>query len=546
MATVPRLDGPTVAPTARPSRMGALESYGLDQRPAQAIAAGIADIGEAVAREAERMDEIRANEEEAGLLADANKLWSDPAQGYGNLRGTKAIEGMDRFQDQLRQAVSKREGALKTPRQRALYQRSADRVMREMQSRSLAHASREQEASDKMSHDALMAADSNSLALAARGGDAKAVDELVTVMADRVATFADRQGARPEVIAGARAAVVSSARALQVEQLANAKDIEGARAAFARYGDVMGTQDRENAQNVVKEADDQVRGQQAEDRIMAQYGDDRAAAEAAARREPSDIRDDVVNRVAARLRRDAETKKQFEDDQLDGWLATVTASGRVESLSASDIAAAKKQRGAWPALLAAAKAIQSGSEPETDWGVWTNFMAMMPEDIAKMNPARDLRPYLSDGLYAQALSTIASVKGTGGRRDPEAAMVDAQDTDKIIRQSAQDAGIATLDAKGKYSSDESLALQRIMGQAYQALENARAKKKAALTPTERRATIREVFDYYALERAGSGRPAFPALTPEDVVLQRATRWEELVSGGMTAAAASAQVLRELP
>ena len=558
MPTIPVLSNTTVRATPEQSRLRPLEAYGADTRATQAVAGALGNVAGIVERERARMDEVRTNEAEVEYARAIDAAWADPSSGLMHQRGRNAIEGLDPFNDRLRTSLSEVEATLSTDRQRALFQARAIKLANDAQARAKAHVGSEIRRSDEMTFDALNARDVNDIAVTA--GDVARVTETLRGMNHRITQFGDRNGWTPEAVEQARAKATSAGRLRQVTALTDAEspDVEAARSVIEAHGDQFSADDREKATRSVQGADLRKRGQEAEDRIMAAHGDDEAAALAAARKEPSAIRDDAVSRVKARFAEKDRIRADEDSALVDREMERLERTGRITKDSGWDEAA--RVKGLRGALEAREAQLQSGRKPETNWDVYDRFMLSSEEELAAMNPAT-LRPYLSESLYKQAVDIIAEARGTGGKGTLLRAEVGRRDD--LVRQMGEQAGLIERDrTTGTFKGDNAAELDHLTIRAGNAIEAKATELNRPLTPPEQTAAIREAMDWEILTASASsrdkgqyGQSVAPLTTPralaippssEELRLARRARWNELVNAGILPDVATARVMKELP
>lgn len=572
MPVIPRSPGPRVASTPEPSRQRPLAAYdGADSRGAQAVAGAVTQVAGVIERERVRLDEIRANEQEAGLLADVNTLWSDPKDGFTAKRGTDAVTGLDGFRDRLRLAISKRESTLSTDRQRALFRRSADRVQRELDGRAMAYVSDEVRRVDQQSHEALVAADRDAIAKAARVGDSAAVDARVAQLSERISLYGDRTGAAPEAIQRAREEAVSNARLVQIAGLADA-DPDRAAEALATHKDRLTAKDYEAARELVEQGSLTLRSQRERDRILAAHPDDERAALSAARALEGELEDRTVQRVTAHF---AERRRlrQEEDRTFSGAVAaTVEQTGSVDGLTAQQVARAKAIPGLWRSLTMRAKQVASGENAVTDWAWYEKYVNLSDDELRAANPA-EYRPHLSDSDYKAFLDRKATVQGTGGRGQRDRGLTPSEvfsETLAMARRSGLVAEQVRTAADLNKNTGAKATFLRLHDAINADLSTAIEQKGAPLTEAETRTVIQAVFDDAVMRTAGfnkvvpraslaegagfreltdrerAERAPVRSLPPARAGESRRDRYLTLIDAGLTEAEAEAQVRAERP
>lgn len=511
MPVIPSLGTPTVRPQPVASRMGALESYGVDQRATQAVAGGLADVAAAHEREVQRFDEIRANEAEAALTSQATELWT----GYANQRGTHAVEGLDSFRDTLTRRIREQEGGLATERQKLLFRSRADRIAQDLDGRAQAHAAGEVRAVDEASHRALLDADRE--AILNRPGDA---DATIARAVDRLALYGDRNGMPHVEIEQARTELRSNLRLAQTLALANTGTETGiaqASAILKDHGDQFTFEDRKTARKVVGGAQEQQGITRTAERILRSAGDDQQKAEAMLAEVPLEHRGDVRKLVKAEFDARDEAKTRQENVTYEAAATKVdqgtapTARQRVGEPIWQSLTAAHKDALDRRVEQAAGKTIANGADAR----VWQQFYLMPAADLAKLSPADfDVRYYsrLDPAHQDRALELYKKAQGdpTGAGHVGAGIMTDQQLLSRMFAQVFQ--MDPTVKASAKAFSDyeyqvnlrvlaESNHLKRPLGDAEKQTLMLEVARKMTAVPVA--ATERNARGWSAVEAVGN-------------------------------------------
>jgi hypothetical protein len=406
---VPRLRRPQVrrspAPSALPPSNAALGVAGTLGAAAQVVGM--------IERQRMELDEIRANDADLKYRARVDGILLDPKDGLLQQAGTKAIEAFDGYEDRIEQARSEVEAELTSDRQRLLFSRQAERIAVDAGRRAQAHVGQEVRRLDEQTHSALVSQELDTVARLTRAGDAAGVDAAIARQRERVVLFGDRNGLAPDAIAQAKVEAVSHARSLQIATLIDTERVPAARELFAQHADALTAKDRAALEKELEQGGIRERAQKAEDRIMAAAAGDAAAARRAAREEPSEIRDEVVQRVNARLREADDERQAAEKKLFDEALATVERTGSVAGIPTSQWTALAEVRGAREALTSRARQVAEGIEPVQKWDRWAAFLKSTPAELAKLDPMRDLRPHLDNSHFDRALAIVTEAKGGG-------------------------------------------------------------------------------------------------------------------------------------
>jgi hypothetical protein len=235
--------------------------------------------------------------------------------------------------------------------------------------------------------------------------------------------------------------VVSRARMTEMQALVDSGRADAAANVLAQYGDTLTAEDRAKATDWVQTAQKTLRAQSAEDRIMGAYGDRPAEARAAARQEPPEIRDDVVRRVNNRLAEIEQERRVEENNITDQAFTTLEQRGYNALQSNTTLwAQTATVRGLRSSLQARAEQQASGTEPETNWGLWAELATTAqnnPQELLKPEyaPIR-MRPYLSNTEYKQYVTMHAKAQ----RGDNDAVRFTGQamtSTNDLILQEGQ-------------------------------------------------------------------------------------------------------------
>lgn len=420
MATIPRLNRPSVRATPEQSTLPNIN-------PAQAVGVGLqqaAQVTGEFARELNRLNEIRVNEALAEYATEADRFLNDPKDGLMARQGTKAAEGLDPFRDRVNLARADIEAKLGNENQRALFARQAERFTNEANRRAFWHIQNETRKVDAQSFEVLTRRDLGSvIAAAQQGADPSAI---ITEMQRRVATYGDRQGWAPEVIAQARTEMISTARLAQVEALA-ARDPEMASKVLTDHLEEIAPSQREKARTFVDAANMAVRSQSNRDVILAEFGDDeKAALEAVHARFEGAMEDQVSQRVQAAY---ADRRRLLTEDTnrlFNAGAARVMQTGDIGSVDPATIATLTERN---PALVTRlerlARQKRTGEAAETDYNVWIPLTNMNADALRSVDPMQ-YRDVLADREFNILTDMVARAKGTGKFASEEPGLTPAQ------------------------------------------------------------------------------------------------------------------------
>ena len=276
MPTIPRLRNTSVARrpesplAAVPAAQGAAVALGA----AANVAGQLAEIAE---RERNRADEIRVNAAEVEGREAFNRALLDPKEGILQQRGVNAIEAQDAYEDRVTGALAEIESSLTTERQRALFRRQAERLKGDAAARVAAHVGGEMRAVDEASHKALISQDLEGIR--AQAANDVAVQGTIASMAERIRTYADRNGI-PDAVARETVSIATSvARLAQVTTLVDSGAVDRAMSVLDTHGTQLTTDDRQQAQELTAKARTERAAQEAVRSILAKGVTDEVALE---------------------------------------------------------------------------------------------------------------------------------------------------------------------------------------------------------------------------------------------------------------------------
>jgi hypothetical protein len=476
-----------------------------------AIAKTASNVAEFFAAEQQKADEIRLEDAEAELRTQMTEALSQPETGIMNLSGRRAMDAESKFYQDLDQRISRIQSGLANDRQRQLFARRAQQLRTDVQGRVSTHIANETERVDAAAYEANVAGDLDRISTQAKTG--ADVTDAVTTLANRATLYADRRGMPPEAIANMRKQVVSRARMTEMQALVDSGRADAAANVLAQYGDTLTAEDRAKATDWVQTAQKTSRAQSAEDRIMGAYGDRPAEARAAARQEPPEIRDDVVRRVNNRLAEIEQERRVEENNITDQAFTTLEQRGYNALQSNTTLwAQTATVRGLRSSLQARAEQQASGTEPETNWGLWAELATTAqnnPQELLKPEyaPIR-MRPYLSNTEYKQYVTMHAKAQ----RGDNDAVRFTGQamtSTNDLILQEGQAMNLFGSNLRVSDLKGRQLGLyNQLQTTVTRTIEDQESQLRRPLSASERRNIVFNALAERKLQDVNS-----PAMTP---------------------------------
>lgn len=487
----------------------------------------IARVADTVSREQQRAEEIVTADAEVRFRGALDSLLLDPREGVLQQQGTKAVAASGTYEERVARALSDVEGSLQSDRQRALFRQRAQTAAQDARRRVDAHVGGEMRRVDEANREALWRAAQEALVAAIARGDDAAVGAIVQREQDDATLFADRSGLPPEAIALARRQAGSDLRMLQIGTLIDRARVDDAQRALAQWSDQLTAADRAKLTAALEEATARTTAQRAEDTLMAAHGASLDDALAAARAQfTGELRDEVVRRVKTRfVERDA-AREAAEQGQVDAAFAALEqAGGRLSAIPPTLWADLADVRGARQALESRARQLADGIEPPQNWQRWTDFLNATPHARAKLDPMRDLRPYLDDVHFDRALAIVTEARqlaAGGGMAGGQAVEYSATltFTDRV-RNAAVLGGLVRGDkTPSEWTRSETEAYARLESEASLAVEELERAKggRDMVSPEERQRAIEMVVARSVL--VDKGQPNTGGTTRRAVQLTR--------------------------
>lgn len=545
MPVVPRLTNTQVRTAPLPGVAVQPETFAPLAGAVGEVAQGLGQLAQIQQRERARVDEVRVNESEVALRKAETDLLYNPKKGALFQTGTNAQTQPDRVSQDFRRAASEIEAGLATDEQKIAFRAVAARREAEIVGQVTRHAGQEFKKVDAQTFDALTTAEMNAVADLARAPENDiAIRAAVDRQMDRVSLYGDRNGWSPEAIAQARLEAASSLRAAQVATILDSTRpdrVKEAKLVMTEWSDQFTPAARAKIEDVMKVADRTQQAQTWADRLFKENIENPDDAFSAARESLSDrpeLRDEVERRLTSDFARKDALEARAEKQTLDRAAELLTqAGGRMSAIPATMMAEIEGIRGGVLALRTMSRQLAEGIEPTQNWSKWSEFTEMSPADIAKLNPMRDLRPYMDDTHYERALGVVRGVQQNGAKDIDYSSTLDF---DQRVRASARLAGIipeggtaATWNAtqQGNYDRAARMAEQAVL------LLEQQAGGRDKVNPLERQAAIDSAMARtvlvdkgtegskakprlaVSLRRDDTGRARVPKAEVEDYVLE---------------------------
>lgn len=475
---VPRVEGPSVQQQALPD---ARYTYRADDRGAQALAAGMRDIAGVAAeigrKEQEKADELALYEARNQLAAwEREQFDPENADGLAARKGRDALGLGEIATTRFEEARARIEESLRNDNQRAAFRRLSfsfgDQVMRRVD----AYSRDQYEGYTRATEAATMASMSERAATAAREGRLDDMAAEVNLAHAAIDLQVSRQGLGPEVAEAQKAAFTSAALISATNGMLEQGDFAGAVSFYRANADDLLEADRARMDNVVRNAELEVKEVSEAQGIIARLGTGSAAVrEAEAISDPM-LRDRVVARIdreAARIERAQNEAERAARQQAYGAVFSADPGARVEEVvpPALLVRLDPQER---MALEAFQERRLSGTQTRTDPRVYERLATLPPEKLATEN----LERYYADGALSLAhLQQLQAAQDAILNPDPKKTPRSATE-DEIIRQTFRVMGIAPT---GKEDDDKRGAFRM----AYYDAERAQvAEKGRELTQTE--------------------------------------------------------------
>lgn len=531
MPRVPRVTSQSVTERALPAPRVSPDNFGAPlARAAVAVGNQLASV---VQEEREKVAEIQTNEALVRLRSARDAALYDPKEGVLTLQRGNALDAPERFTERWQRDVSGIAASIRDPEARRRFKMKAEQERVEAESMVLRHVDTETERLDadttKLRAEALA---SDALALA---GTAQA-DEKIVERESLVRGRLTRQG----IVGDAQDAEVarqrSALRLAQIDALVKREQTDAAEALLDRVKDDLRGEDVDAAKTLVQESSLLTRSQQASDNLFAAFGpeDERAAIREAERQFTGEMRDKVVQRLAAAYGRERQFRAEALNERTTDALAVVE-SGR--SLSASERAwFIENNPQALRSLDARARQVSNGTAVETSWPEYERLQAVF--ETGNLSAIRNLnisasRHLLSDTDYKAFIDRRSNI--LRGAADRENRALTPLAIDRQILIDLQEGEVVGKNVRTMGDLDEYPASNRVFTQTrlavLQAIEAAQAAKTdGPLTGPEMMQAIRSVTDDLVVQRKwGGGRVIYPRAVAPEGVTEAAPRPERPVA-----------------
>lgn len=303
-------------------------------------------------------------------------------------------------------------------------------------------------------------------------------------------------------------------------------DPEGARAYLETVREEIDARELDDIEKAVGLRERLTREQREADAIVERFGlrgddADVAGAMGAVRKLDGELRDKVHARVLSEIRE----RSYLEQVEVDGWkadaLEVFDATGNVDKIPAGLRARLEANAPGFVSALEREQARRrgAGSEPATNWDVWTQFMELSKADRAKLTAA-DLReryrPHLSDDHFKQLTTAWSAAResvasGATGAPDPLT-------WQQRFLATAREHGLAP-QRGDKWKPEQSALFERLSVEAADRLAEAEGAKGGKLGPEDRQRILDELIIEQRVVRRGRmwgtrGEPVPLAAVPE--------------------------------
>jgi len=550
-------------------------------------------FGAVLEKERDRVDEILVNESLVAARAGIDDIFTNPKTGFRSKSGRDAIDASGKLPDDIRMAVARVAGTLKTQRQRDNFDRNIAGAAESAQSQANVHVGNEIRRDDQQSHAALFVQDQQAISVAAAAGDTARVTDILNKQSQRIVAYEDRNGA---VVgdAGSDARIqvaVNAARSGgRLVQIAALVDTDPAAAALVLkdHAAELTPKDKQDADDLVDQAQKASRAQSETGRILTAHPEDETSAIAEARKSlDGDIEDDVVRRIQARFGERRNAENESDRQVLESANAKVELSGDLSRLTAAERTVLAR-RGWLAALRNRATQVRNGDKQITDLQWYeNNYLSLTDDELVKADMT-EARLHLAEWDWKEMASRQAALKGTGGRGTRDKGLTPRETFDAVLAGARNanliDAGIVDAATLKPFKPDaKRVGLLRVaVADAILAAQD--EKGEVPLNSTESRAAIQSVFDDIVLYDPGmfsfekqvpralvpeggsvdeltpaerranrsapdnfrARYPNAPALPPGSTRAGRDARWKALVAAGVPPEEATARVLQEIP
>ena len=373
------------------------------------------DIAEVV----DQADKVVAENAEVGYARAVDQIFVNEAQtGFLQMKGTAVRDAYQKLGEEFDRAESEAMKDL-NPRQRRIFQQTAARSRVAAMRRADDYLDRELKAVESANLVALQETAVSRVALDA--GDPALAESHIIEVRQRAEAIAKFKGYKPDDAAykGVVDSAVGVARYLQIQSLVQADKIDQAEQVFKVYGDqIVDPEQKGRAQDLIEQESLRTRAQKESDRIILESGQDESVALAKTRALTGAMRDNVEQRVIAYYNKQAQLKKENQNNALDAAAAELERTGNLNFLRGEQLQTLRNIPGAMQALQARAKQLQKGVGGNTeDWALYARLIQdaeTNPEALIGVNPA-EVRPFLGDTEFKWFVA--ARAKAIAGNTD---------------------------------------------------------------------------------------------------------------------------------
>lgn len=383
----------------------------------------------------DQADKVVAENAEVGYARAVDQIFVNEAQtGFLQMKGTAVKDAYQKLGEEFDRAESEAMKDL-NPRQRQIFQQTADRSRVAAMRRADDYLDRELKAVESANLDALQETAVSRVALDA--GDPALAESHIIEVRQRAEAIAKFKGYKPDDAAykGTVDNAVGTARYLQIQSLVQADKIDQAEQVFKVYGDqIVDPEQKGRAQDLIEQESLRTRAQKESDRIILESGQDESVALAKTRALTGAMRDNVEQRVIAYYNQQAQARKEKQNNALDAAAAELERTGNLNFLRGEQLQTLRNIPGAISALQERAQQIQRfglvgdgrtsggarGGEAtgKTDWDLYSRLVTDAqnnPQTLINTNPAL-VRPWLGNTEFkwfvdARAKAMSGDVEG---------------------------------------------------------------------------------------------------------------------------------------
>lgn len=414
---IPTLNAPTVTPTQQPDAYNTLRPTAADF--GGIAAEGIAKSGEILNQYAmfqkQKADALAVTDASNQLSDKLNTIMSDPTTGLLNMRGKDALKVPQLFQQQYEQAMSGIADKLTNTSQRVAFTQMAAGERHWTQMRIDNHIANEME---QYGHQTYATAISNAQSLAIKAnGDPSVIAGAVSQIHGLVLAQAKSEGWSPETTDYMMTTAQSALHEGVIENMLTAGHTQQAQLYYNHVKDSITGQAQDKIQQELKVSTIATQATIQSNQIISAHPGDLAAQEDAARKidDPS-IQQEVIRQITQHDEILNRAKEDQHRNDLDTANQIINSGKGYNSIPPA--IQARFTPSEVDAYHKLDNMLKSGIEPAQNWSKWTDFMnkvATDPAAVSKMNLMTEMRPYVDNAHYNQAVNLqSAAAAATGG------------------------------------------------------------------------------------------------------------------------------------